>query len=187
MGLTPAIMELTKTREGQCVKNAKGKGAGRGRRNPEPGDLSVSVFKEADVDFPGKYLEHFKRNGNGLKRQSERRPRQPSPWLGWMSGASSAECVESGKQPVRRWRDGEAGTRQGEQVQEAAGTRSQGWAVAPGEPPAQAPGWSGACLCFLSQWTPRWELCGLSFVAQAALGGAGGQPWSGVFRGHRSF
>lgn len=80
VGLPAAIMELTKP-ETDTVKNAKGKGEGRGRRNPEPGDLSVSVFKEANVDFPGKYLEHFKRNGNCLKGRANGAPGSRQP--GW--------------------------------------------------------------------------------------------------------
>lgn len=46
--------------------------------------LFVSVFKEANVGISVNYLEHFKRNGKYLKPQSEKCPRQPSTWLGWM-------------------------------------------------------------------------------------------------------
>lgn len=78
-GPDPAIMELRKPEKNNASEmQREEEEVEGGRRDPEPGDLSVSVFKEANGPFPGKHLEHFKGNGNCLKRQSERRPRQPS-------------------------------------------------------------------------------------------------------------
>lgn len=78
-GPDPAIMELRKPEKNNASEmQREEEEVEGGRRDPEPGDLSVSVFKEANGPFPGKHLEHFKGNGNCLKRQRERRPRQPS-------------------------------------------------------------------------------------------------------------
>lgn len=83
-GLTPAIMELTEAEKNSILKMQRERGKVEGGGIKSLGNLFVSVFKEANVDFSGKYLEHFKRNGKCLKRQSEQCPRQPSTWLGWM-------------------------------------------------------------------------------------------------------
>lgn len=84
VGLIQAIMEFTKPEKNNVLKMQREKGKVEGGRLKSLGNLLLSVFKEANVDFSGKYLEHFKRNGKCLKRQSEQCPRQPSTWLGRM-------------------------------------------------------------------------------------------------------
>lgn len=84
VGPTPAIMEFTEPEKNNILKMQREKGKVEGEGIKSLGSLFVSVFKERNVDFSGKYLEHFKRNGKCLKRQAEQCPRQPSAWLGWV-------------------------------------------------------------------------------------------------------
>lgn len=56
------------------MKEREGKSRAKG--------IFLSVFKEANVDISGNYLEHFKRNDKCLKTESEKRPRQLATWLG---------------------------------------------------------------------------------------------------------
>lgn len=101
VGLTPAMMEFTKPEKNNILKMQREKGKVEGGGIKSLGSLFVSVYKEANVDFSGKYLEHFKRNGKCLKRQTEQCPRQPSTWLG--------RCVEQAALSVLSWEDSQWG------------------------------------------------------------------------------
>lgn len=102
----------------------------------------MSVFKEADVDISGNYLDHFKRNGKCLKTQSEKCPRQPSTWLGRMDEARSAVCREGkgaggGTSEGALWGGGPS-----------LENRDQPQGVVTLQPPAPDSKMERACLCF---------------------------------------